>query len=220
MVPLIGREYSSFGFTRTAKQEASPRERTMKKDFIKWYAIRLLVASFAIGFLSTATEALVLYVGGTAVFDQTGAVAAFSVLHLLVGTVMSAFVHYFILAVASVFIIGGVAVTMALRSSGTVGNPTPTADGDAALKAFAKKFATVVLIVAAISAGYNSLGLYVLMSAVSDAAGLVVLATVMTFVLSLTYATFVYGFIAAVGTAMFAFIVSFIRGRKNSNTGE
>ena len=63
---------------------------------------------------------------------------------------------------------------------------------------------------------YQSLGLYVVLSAVSHAAGLVLLATVMTFVVTLIYGTAVVGFIGGVASIMVAILVAFFGGRSGS----
>ncbi|MCC7531032.1 MAG: hypothetical protein IT342_21110 [Candidatus Melainabacteria bacterium] len=189
-------------------------------NFFRWYGIRLLLVAFAIGMLSTSTASLVAYIGGNGLTDQPGAIAAFSIAYLIAGTIFSTIVHFFILAVASVFGLLGLAVVRGGRKNdpNTGGTPTPTADGDKALKAFGKTFVLIVLGLATLLAAYQSIGLFVLLSAVSQAAGLIVLATVMTFILSLVYGSAVIGFIGAVATFMVVMLVAFFGGRGTSAT--
>jgi hypothetical protein len=187
-------------------------------NFFRWYAIRLLLVAFVIGFLSTSTASLIAYIGGNGLSDQHGAVAAFSIAYLIGGTIFSTIVHFFILAVASVFGFVGFAFVRNGRKNdpNAGGTPTPTADGDTALKAFGKKFILVVLGLATLLAAYQSIGLFVLLSAVSQAAGLIVLATVMTFILTLVYSTAVIGFIGGVATFMVLMLMALFSGSKGA----
>jgi hypothetical protein len=188
-------------------------------QLLKWYSLRLLAVAFVIGFLSTSNAALIGYIAGTGLTDQDGTVAAFSIAYLIGGTLFSTFVHFFIGAVASVFgFLGVVFMKSRRKNSNDVGTPTPTAGGDAALIGFAKKFAVVVLLIAFAMAAWQSAGLYVLLSAASDAAGLIVLATVMTFILGFAYSTAVVGFIGLIASIMVAAVLSFLGGSGNSAT--
>lgn len=188
-------------------------------NFLKWYGQRLLAVAFLIGFLSTSTASLIAYIGGSGLSDQHGAVAAFSIGYLVIGTIFSTFVHFFIGAVASVFGFLGVAfIRNGRKNSNDVGTPTPTSGGDAALISFGKKFAIVVVVLATLLAAWQSIGLYVVLTAVSQAAGLIVLTTVMTFILTLLYGTAVIGFIGGVACIMLAILVSLFGNRGNSAT--
>ncbi len=187
---------------------------------MKWYSIRLLVVAFVIGFLSTSNASLIAYISGTGLTDQDGAVMAFSLGYLVLGTIFSTFVHFFILGVASVFAFLGLAfVKNARKKDDNVGGtPTPTTAGDNALIAFAKKFVIVVLAIALAIAVWQSIGIYILLSAVSEAAGLIVLTTVLTFILSFVYGACVVGFIGAVATFMLSVLVGIFGNGSNSTT--
>lgn len=188
-------------------------------QFLKWYGLRLLAVAFIIGLLSTSTASLIAYIAGTGLVDHDGAVVAFSLTYLIVGTIFSTFVHFFIGAVASVFgLLGLVVLRSRRRNSNDVGTPTPTSGGDAALVSFGKKFAVVVLVLATLAAAWQSIGLYVLLTAISQTAGLIVLTSVLSFILTFLYGTAVIGFIGGIACIMLAIVVSLVSQSGNSAT--
>ena len=184
---------------------------------IKYVGIRLAISAFVIALLTNATQSLVLYIGGNGLTDQPGGVLAFSLASFIVGTIFSTVVHFFIFGVATVMgmILFGI-VRGSRKNSDDVGTPTPTAGSNAAFASFFKKFAIVVVSIAALLSAYQAIGLYVLLSAVSPAAGLILLTTVLTFVTTLIYGTAVIGFIGAVATFMVVMLMAFFGGRSNN----
>lgn len=181
---------------------------------IKHIGVRLAVAAFIISLLANATQSLVLYIGGNALTDQPGGVLAFSLGTFILGTLFSTVVHFFIFCVATfmgLFLFG-----LVTKPKGGVGTPTPTAGGDAAIKSFLKKFAIAVVIIAALLAGYQALGIYVVLTAASPAAGLILLTAALTFVTTFIYGVAVVGFIGGVACFMVAMLIAFFGGRSNS----
>lgn len=186
---------------------------------IAYVAKRLLAVAFVIAFLQVSTATLIAYIAGTGITpEQTGAVATFSVATLIFGTLFSTVVHFFIFAVAT-FI--GVVLVGLVRGSrkndpNAVGVPTPTAGADDAFKAFAKKFAIIVLSIATCLSAWQATGVYVGLSLASPAAGLIVLATMMTFGISLIYSTVVVGFIGVVGCVIVTALIALRGGRSSA----
>ena len=181
---------------------------------VKYIAIRLGIAAFIISLLANATQSLIIYVGGNALTDQAGGVLAFSLGTFIVGTLFSTLVHFFIFGVAA--FMGIFLYSFLMKPKGGVGTPTPTAGGDAAIKGFIKKFLAVVATIAVLLAGYQTLGVYVALSAVSEASGLILLTSALAFVTTLIYGVAVVGFIGAVGTFIVLMLMAFFGGRSNT----
>jgi len=185
---------------------------------IKQYAGRLLLVAFILSLAVNSTVSLILYIGGDAILSSYGSVVAITGATFVGGLIMGTIVHFFIMAVASVM---GVVLMGLLRgfmkSSDNVGTPTPTAGGDDAFKGFLKKFVIGVALVALLLAGYQSLLVYGLLSAVSGASGLIALATGMTFAVSLVYASAVCSFIGIIGTIVIGAMLGLLGGSRKAS---
>ncbi len=181
---------------------------------VKSITIRLAIAAFVISLLSNATQSLIVYIGGNALTDQPGGVLVFSLGTFIVGTLFSTMIHFIFFCIAT--FMGLLLFVLLTKQRDKSDTPTPTACKNTAIEKFLKMFAIVVFAIAVLLSAYHALSVYTVLTTVSNAAWLIVLATVLAFLTTLIYSVAAVGFIGGIVCFLVAILFAFICGLSKS----